>query len=112
MTDKELYEKFAVYAHDHGWTIEESAKNIGVGRTTLFNYKNGHPISARVRQAMLVLVAEAIPPPAPITDKLLQHINEEWGNLSAEARGQIICIIEKDKERKKNTTADIYSAAE
>ena len=104
MTDKELYEKFASYAYDHGWTIEESAKNIGVGRTTLFNYKNGHPISARVRQAMLILVAEAIPNPPPITDKLLQYVNEEWPALSAEARGQIIHIIEKDIARKQSNS--------
>lgn len=58
MTDKEIFEKFIAYANSHGWTFEESAKNLGVSRASLFNWQNGKPISARPRKAMLLLITD------------------------------------------------------
>ena len=58
MNDSELYRKFEEYFTDHGWTFEQAAAAINVSRSSLFNWKNGKPISKRARMAMRMLVAE------------------------------------------------------
>lgn len=58
MNDAELYRKFEEYFTDHGWTFEQAAAAIEVSRSSLFNWKNGKPISKRARVAMRTLIAE------------------------------------------------------
>lgn len=58
MNDAELYRKFEEYFTDHGWTFEQAAAAIEVSRSSLFNWKNGKPISKRARMAMRTLIAE------------------------------------------------------
>ena len=33
-----------------------------------------------------------------VTDRLLQFVLEEWGNLSATAKGEIVAVVERDKK--------------
>jgi predicted Fe-S protein YdhL (DUF1289 family) len=47
----------------------------------------------------------------PQGDRLLEYVTEEWQNLTPSERGEVIAVIEQIKERK-NTVADIHSAAE
>lgn len=68
MNDAELYRKFEEYFTDHGWTFEQAAAAIDVSRSSLFNWKNGKPISKRARVAMRALIAEpenSAPPKRP-----------------------------------------------
>lgn len=58
MNDAELYKKFEEYFTDQGWTFEQAAAAINVSRSSLFNWKNGKPISPRARMAMRALVAK------------------------------------------------------
>lgn len=58
MNDAELYKKFEEYFTDQGWTFEQAAAAINVSRSSLFNWKNGKPISSRARMAMRALVAK------------------------------------------------------
>ncbi len=68
MNDAELYRKFEEYFIDQGWTFEQAAAAINVSRSSLFNWKNGKPISSRARMAMRTLIAEpenSVPPKRP-----------------------------------------------
>ena len=58
MNDSELFRRFEEYFTDRGWTFDLAAEAINVSRSTLFNWKNGKPISKRGRMAMLAMIAE------------------------------------------------------
>lgn len=103
MTDQELFERYAAYAQDHGWTSEEAAKQIGVGRATFFNWKNGKRISPKGRQAMRIMVSVPVEPSVDKlsgTDHLTNYLFDEWRNLNGRERAEVIALIEQIKARK------------
>lgn len=73
MNDQELYKKFEEYFSDKGWTFDLAAEAINVSRSTLFNWKNGKPISKRGRMAMRALVADSEPSPPPERPKIVPN---------------------------------------
>ena len=103
MNDQELFKKFEKYFTDKGWTFDVAAKSIAVSRTTLFNWKNGKPISKRGRMAMLALIAdfnkktvESQSPEAdrqPPLDGLFAELTRLWERLSTPDRGRVITFV-------------------
>lgn len=105
MTDQELFNKYAAYARDHGWTSEEAAKQIGVGRATFFNWKNGKQISPKGRKAMRIMIAVPVEPSAVNltgTDHLTNYLLDEWKNLTGSEKAEVISLIEHIKARKQS----------
>jgi transcriptional regulator with XRE-family HTH domain len=107
-------------------TDRELAQEIGVTPAMLSNWRTGKAgISARCQDRVLQFYlridwktverenpgAFSAPPALPQGDRLLEYVTEEWQNLTPSERGEVIAVIEQIKERK-NTVADIHSAAE
>lgn len=75
MTDQELFTRFESHMKEEGWTYEQAAKIIGFEKSTIFNWKNGKPISARGRAALKVLT-QTVP-----NNEISQFANSNIGTI-------------------------------
>lgn len=115
MTDKELFEKFELYAKDKGLTVEQAVALIGAKRASYFNWKKGKSISKHARAAMLVLLEpderespsknslthcalSHCPAELPV-DRFLQVVLEVWEKLPTEERAQVAGLAAALSER-------------
>ena len=110
MDDKSLIMELEKWMKIHDKTYDDVAKTLGFSRSTIFNWKKGKEISARGRSAIKVYIADthttnktmccpiSCCPAQNPTDRLLQFVLEEWGNLSATAKGEIVAVVERDKK--------------
>jgi len=113
MNDQELFGVFEEYIKDQGWTYEKAAGIIGFEKSTLFNWKNGKPISPRGRDAIRLLTKKALDPfcylekcPAekPV-DHFLMEILEDWKYLDPEQRAQVAGLASKLSASRKDREA-------
>lgn len=111
MNDKELFERFERYFKENGYTFDKAAKLIGVTKNSLFNWKNGRPISPKARNAMLVLMCE--PPETKISDNFLREILDCWEYLDPAERAKVAGVASElaaPKKKHENTAGSSAAA--
>ena len=102
-------------------TLEEIGKRVGVSKPTVQKWETGvakpRPANvyalAKVLEISVVDISDLRPEkwltdttrqyPANPKDRLLQFVLEEWGNLSATAKDEIVAVVERDKKDRNET---------
>lgn len=114
-------ELFKTYRESKCLTLEEIGKRVGVSKPTVQKWETGvakpRPANvyalAKVLEISVVDISDLRPEkwltdttrqyPANPQDRLLQFVLEEWGNLSATAKGEIVAVVERDKKDRNDT---------
>lgn len=102
MDDKTLLARFDAYIKDRGYTADKAAKIIGVTRNSIFNWRNGKPISARARAAMRVLLVDNCDTDY-IDDPFLAIVIQKWKFLTDTEKGNIAGHVSELASKKQNS---------